>query len=144
MTYGPGMTMPGNLLPGPPRVLLPPNAEADAAATRGESAGTIAAAHPAYPAAWAALALEAAAGGRTMEAYAYGRTGYHRGLDSLRKNGWKGYGPVPGDHPGNLGFLTCVAVLADAAAEIGEDDEARRLVDLLRECDPSFDPGQLG
>ncbi len=132
--------MPGNLLPGPPPVLLPANPEADAAAVSGESASAVAAAFPAYPAVWAALALEAAASGRTMEAYAYGRTGYHRGLDSLRKNGWKGYGPVPGDHPGNVGFLTCVAVLADAAAEIGEDEEARRLADLLVECDPSFDP----
>ncbi|MBA3339303.1 MAG: DUF3151 family protein [Geodermatophilaceae bacterium] len=135
------MTMSGNLLPGPPSVRLPANPDADAAAARGESAAAVAAAYPAYPAVWAALALEAAAGGRTMEAYAYGRTGYHRGLDSLRKNGWKGYGPVSGDHPGNVGFLTCVAVLADAAAEIGEHDEARRLNDLLTECDPNFDPG---
>ncbi len=144
MTYGPDMTMPGNLLPGPPPVLLPSNPDADAAAARGESASVIAAAHPSYPAAWAALALEAATAGRTMEAYAYGRTGYHRGLDSLRKNGWKGYGPVPADHRGNAGFLTCVAVLADAAAEIGEDDEARRLVELLHECDPSFNPKAAG
>lgn len=140
MTYGPGMTMSGDLLSGPSPVLLPANPEADAAAARGDSASDIAAAYPAYPAAWAALALQAAAGGRIVEAYAYGRTGYHRGLDSLRKNGWKGYGPVPGDHPGNVGFLTCVAVLADAAAAIGEEDEAHRLADLLAECDPSFDP----
>ena len=137
------MTMHGNLLPGPPPVLLPSNAEADSAAARGDGASAIAAAYPAYPAAWAGLALEAAADGRTMEAYAYGRTGYHRGLDSLRKHGWGGYGPVPGGHPGNIGFLTCVAVLAGAAAQIGEDEEAERLRDLLQECDPSFDP-QLG
>jgi len=135
--------MHGNLLPGPPPVLLPSNAEADSAAARGDEASAIAAAYPAYPAAWAGLALEAAAGGRTMEAYAYGRTGYHRGLDSLRKHGWGGYGPVPGGHSGNIGFLTCVAVLAGAAAQIGEDEEAERLRDLLQECDPSFDP-QLG
>ena len=29
----------------------------------------------------------------TVEAYAYARTGYHRGLDALRRNGWKGFGP---------------------------------------------------
>ncbi|MGI8626502.1 MAG: DUF3151 family protein [Geodermatophilaceae bacterium] len=138
------MTMHGNLLPGPPPVLLPANPEADAAAARGDEASAVAAAYPAYPAAWAGLAVEALAKGSTMEAYAYGRTGYHRGLDSLRKNGWGGYGPVPGDHPGNVGFLTCVAVLAEAAAEIGENEEAQRLRDLLQECDPSFDPGQLG
>ncbi|MDQ4036845.1 MAG: DUF3151 domain-containing protein, partial [Actinomycetota bacterium] len=115
----------------------------DAAAARGDEAGAVAAAYPAYPAAWAALAVQALAKRHTMEAYAYGRTGYHRGLDSLRKNGWGGYGPVPGDHPGNVGFLTCVAVLAEAAAEIGESEEAQRLRDLLQECDPSFDPGQL-
>ena len=138
------MTMHGNLLPGPPPVLLPANDEADAAAARGEEPSAIAATHPAYPAAWAGLALQAEAAGRTMEAYAYGRTGYHRGLDSLRKNGWGGYGPVPAAHPGNVGFLTCVAVLARAAAQIGENEEAQRLQDLLQECDPSLATGQAG
>lgn len=135
------MTMSGNLLPGPPSVLLPANPDADSAAARGEPASAVAAAHPDYPAAWAVLALAAAADGRTMEAYAYGRTGYHRGLDALRKNGWKGYGPVSGQHPGNVGFLTCVAVLAEMAAQIGEDHEAQRLTELLAECDPSFESG---
>ena len=32
---------------------------------------------------------------RSITAYAYARTGYHRGLDQLRRNGWKGFGPVP-------------------------------------------------
>lgn len=132
------MTMPGNLLPGPPPVLLPANATADAALERGDDPRDVAAAHPAYPAVWAVLATAAAADHRTIESYAYGRTGYHRGLDSLRKNGWKGFGPVPSDHPGNVGFLTCVAVLGHAAAEIGEDEEAKRLTDLLTECDPTF------
>jgi hypothetical protein len=65
-------------------------------------------------------------------------------LDSLRKNGWGGYGPVPAAHPGNIGFLTCVAVLARAAAQIGENEEAQRLQDLLQECDPSLATGQAG
>lgn len=142
MPYGPGMTMPGNLLPGPPPVLLPANATADAALERGDDPRDVAAAHPAYPAVWAVLAVGAAADNRTIEAYAYGRTGYHRGLDALRKNGWKGYGPVPGDHLGNVGFLTCVLVLAHAANDIGEEEEGKRLTDLLSECDPTFASGQ--
>ena len=44
----------------------------------------------------------------TIEAYAYARTGYHRGLDALRRNGWKGFGPVPWSHEPNRGFLRCV------------------------------------
>ncbi len=61
-----------------------------------------------------------------MEAYAYARTGYHRGLDALRRNGWKGHGPVPWSHGPNQGFLRCLAALARAAEAIGETDEATR------------------
>ena len=49
-----------------------------------------------------------------------------RGLDALRRNGWKGHGPIPWSHPGNQGFLRCLAALARAAGAIGEDDEAAR------------------
>ena len=76
--------------------------------------------------AWAYLAEQALADGATITAYAYARTGYHRGLDQLRRNGWKGFGPVPFSHEPNQGFLRCVAVLArdsrrsGAAARIAE------------------------
>ena len=71
-----------------------------------------------------------------VAAYAYARTGYHRGLDQLRRHGWKGYGPVPWDHQQNQGFLRCVGVLARSARLIGEEDEYLRCVDLLNDCDP--------
>lgn len=73
---------------------------------------------------------------KVITAYAYARTGYHRGLDALRRNGWRGHGPVPYDHEPNQGFLRCVAVLARAADTIGESDEHQRCLDLLDDCDP--------
>ena len=109
-----------NLLGEPPPTLLPtdPGAEALAAGT---DPTEVAAAHPTSSAAWGALAEGALQGGRTIEAYAYARTGYHRGLDALRRNGWKGFGPVPWSHEPNRGFLRCVTVLARAAEAIGDD-----------------------
>jgi hypothetical protein len=126
-----------NLLGEPPATLLPadPGAEALAAGT---DPAEVAAAHPTSSAAWAALAEGALEGGRTIEAYAYARTGYHRGLDALRRSGWKGFGPVPWSHEPNRGFLRCVTVLAKAAEAIGEVDEQERCTQLLRDCDPSL------
>jgi len=72
----------------------------------------VAAAHPTASAAWAALAERALAAGEPVAAYAYARTGYHRGLDQLRRNGWKGFGPVPWAHRPNQGFLRALAALA--------------------------------
>ena len=73
---------------------------------------------------------------KAVTAYTYARTGYHRGLDQLRRNGWKGFGPVPYSHEPNRGFLRCVAALARAADAIGESDEQARCLDLLDDCDP--------
>jgi hypothetical protein len=87
--------------------------------------------------AWAQLAEDALADDKAVTAYAYARTGYHRGLDQLRRNGWKGFGPVPYDHEPNRGFLRCVAALALAADAIGETDEYNRCLDLLDDCDPA-------
>ena len=64
------------------------------------------------------------ADGDPVAAYAYARTGYHRGLDQLRRAGWKGHGPIPWEHEPNRGFLRSLQQLAVAAAAIGEDDEA--------------------
>jgi hypothetical protein len=72
------------------------------------------------------LAEAALDGGRSIEAYAYARTGYHRGLDALRRSGWKGQGPVPWSHLPNRGFLRSLAALSQAAGEIGEADEELR------------------
>jgi hypothetical protein len=97
----------------------------------------VAARYPASSAAWAALAEAALAAGEPVPAYAYARTGYHRGLDQLRRNGWKGFGPVPYSHEPNRGFLRCVAALARASDTIGETDEYARCLDLLDDCDPA-------
>jgi hypothetical protein len=134
------MTHSHNLLGEPPATLLPGDPEAEAALAAGADPAEVAAGHPRASAAWAALAETALDGGRTIEAYAYARTGYHRGLDALRRNGWKGYGPVPWSHEPNRGFLRCVMVLARAAEAIGEVDEQERCTQLLRDCDPTLVP----
>ena len=84
-----------NLLGEPPATYLLPNEEADAALAAGEAPEKVAARFPDYSAAWAALAERAYAQGDPVTAYAYARTGYHRGLDQLRRAGWKGHGPDP-------------------------------------------------
>ncbi|MGD9618770.1 MAG: DUF3151 domain-containing protein [Mycolicibacterium sp.] len=132
----------GDLL-GPGPVLLPGDPAAEAELNDGGDPAIVAAAHPAASVAWAALAEAALADDRAVTAYAYARTGYHRGLDALRRNGWKGFGPVPFHHPPNRGFLRCVAALARAADAIGEAEEYHRCLDLLDDCDPAA-RGQLG
>jgi predicted component of type VI protein secretion system len=134
-----------NLLGEPPATLLPANTEAERELADGVPAAEVAAHHPTYSGAWAALAEQAIDRperqlGDTIEAYAYARTGYHRGLDALRRNGWKGYGPVPWSHEPNRGFLRCLTVLARTAEAIGELDEQERCTALLRDCDPSLAP----
>jgi hypothetical protein len=130
-----------NLLGGPPPTLLPadhPDAEAADRLERGEPAADVAAALPSSSLVWAVLAEAALDGGRTIEGYAYARTGYHRGLDSLRRAGWRGHGPVPFSHRPNQGFLRALAALGVAADRIGETDEAARVAAFLAECDPSL------
>jgi hypothetical protein len=129
------MTSFGDLL-GPPPILLPENEEAEASLAAGTDPAMVAAAHPAASIAWAYLAERAIADGDAIAAYAYARTGYHRGLDLLRRTGWKGAGPVPWSHEPNRGFLRCVAVLARAAESIGEEHEHQRCLDLLNDSDP--------
>jgi hypothetical protein len=97
----------------------------------------VAADHPTSSAAWAALADEALGRGFSVEGYAYARTGYHRGLDALRKAGWRGTGPVPWAHEPNQGFLRALYALSLAAAAIGETDEAQRCSTFLNDCDPA-------
>jgi hypothetical protein len=123
-----------------PNLLAPPTRLPEDAAV-GELGGgadpaQVAARHPASSAAWATLAESALADGRVIEAYAYARTGYHRGLDALRRAGWKGSGPVPWAHQPNRGFLRALAALQKAAAAIGEDDEAERCGRFLSDSDP--------
>ncbi len=131
-------------MPEPPATLLPADDAAEAALRAAKQADSdkayaeAAANHPASSAAWAALAARALNVGEPVAAYAYARTGYHRGLDQLRRSGWKGHGPVPWSHEPNRGFLRCVTLLARAAEGIGETDEHERCITLLKDCDPSL------
>lgn len=135
-----------NLLPQPPAILLPADeatldalgALDDAERADDEAAyESVAARFPASSAAWAALAMRALSAGRPVAAYAYARTGYHRGLDQLRRSGWRGQAPVPWSHEPNRGFLRSLYLLARAADAIGEADEAARCAQFLRDCDPA-------
>ncbi len=130
------MTMAGkDLLGGPPPTLLPEDPATELLSH--QEPAVVAAAHPTSSAAWAALADAADARGAVIESYAYARTGYHRGLDALRRNGWKGYGPVPWSHEPNRGFLRALNALGRAASAIGEDAEADRVWQLLVDSDPA-------
>ena len=86
---------------------------------------------------WAELG---ALGRDEIESYAAYRVGYHRGLDRLRAEGWRGSGYVRWRHETNRPFLTCLAGLAAMAAAIGETDEAERCETFLRQLDPSWPP----
>lgn len=125
-----------------PEVLLPE--ELATAATDGESVEELeklAVANPKDSGVWAALAAHhLAAGGTPSEkvtAYACARTGYHRGLDALRGNGWRGTGPVPWSHEPNRGVLRAIMMLAVCAQAIGEEDEYIRCLNLVNDCDPA-------
>ena len=126
-----------DLLGGPPPTLLPDEAGPRELLASGTPAREVAAAHPTSSLAWALLAEDALDRDATVEAYAYARTGYHRGLDALRRAGWKGYGPVPWSHEPNRGFLRALHALGRAAAGIGEDPEAERIRQFLADSDPA-------
>lgn len=93
--------------------------------------------HPTSSLAWAELADRAYRDGNLIESYAFARVGYHRGLDALRKNGWRGQGPVPWSHEPNRGVLRAFWQLRRAAAEIDEAGEPERLTALLQDADPT-------
>jgi hypothetical protein len=126
-----------NLLGGPPETYLPANEEAAAALAAAADPAVVAARFPAYCAAWAALAERAMAAGDPVSAYAFARTGYHRGLDQLRRAGWRGTGPIPWQHEPNQGFLRALYLLGAAAAAIGEDEEAARCEQFLADSSPA-------
>ncbi|MDQ3628354.1 MAG: DUF3151 domain-containing protein [Actinomycetota bacterium] len=145
---------PENLLGGPPETLLPVDPAAvmladlltdgaDSADMQVE-ADAVARAHPASSLPWAVLAEAALTQGRDVEAYAFARTGYHRGLDALRRNGWGGYGPVPYRHEPNRGFLRALAALARAAERIGDVEEATRCREFLRDSSEEAHAELLG
>jgi hypothetical protein len=125
-----------NLL-GVPPTLLPDDTGPRSALAAGTAAAGVAAAHPSSSLPWAVLAEQALTEGRTVEGYAFARVGYHRGLDALRRAGWRGQGPVPWSHVPNQGFLRALAALGRAAAMIGEEDEQQRCAAFLADCDPA-------
>lgn len=94
-------------------------------------------AHPDSPAVWAARAEAELDSGDELVAYAYARTGYHRSLDRLRANGWKGWGPVPASHEPNVPVLKAIAMLALASKAIGDDAEYDRCRQMLSDADPA-------
>jgi hypothetical protein len=122
-----------DLMAGVPATLLRDDEAARALRESGAPAVEVAAAHPEYSAAWADLADDAYGRGAAVESYAYARVGYHRGLDQLRRSGWKGHGPVPWEHEPNRGFLRSLHALGRAAGAIGETAEAERCATFLRD-----------
>jgi hypothetical protein len=116
---------------------LPDDADVRHALAGGAAPSVVAAAHPARSLPWAVLAEQALAAGEPVQAYAYARVGYHRGLDALRGAGWRGSGPVLWSHEPNRGFLRALDALGAAAGAIGEDVERRRCATFLDDCDPA-------
>ena len=133
-----------DLMAGPPPTLLPEDPAA-AEIEAGAAPADVVRAHPESPAAWATLAEQAlATGAEDVTSYAYARVGYHRSLDLLRRNGWKGHGPVPWEHEPNRGFLRALAALARAADRLGETPEAERCATFLRDSSPAAYDALLG
>lgn len=128
----------------PPETVLPdapPEAEralqeAMSAPEPVRALSTVAARFPRYLAVWAALSENT---DDPVTAYAFARTGYHRGLDTLRAAGWRGSGYVRWRHHSNRGFLRSLDALRQRAAEIGEKDEEQRCALFLRQLDPDWD-----
>ena len=129
-----------NLL-GPAPVQLPVDPVA-AELAAGTSVDTATREHPESSLAWAVLAERALDSGADLQAYAFARVGYHRGLDMLRRNGWRGAGPVPWSHEPNRGFLRALSALGQAAALIDETAEVTRIRAFLLDCDPAI-PAEL-
>jgi hypothetical protein len=131
------MSIHQNLLGDPPPTQLPAETEPLELLAGGASPAEVAAEFPSSCLAWAQLADDAFTAGDVIASYAYARTGYHRGLDALRRSGWKGHGPVPWEHEPNRGFLRSLHALGRAAGAIGEKDEAERCGTFLKDSSPT-------
>jgi len=135
--------LPTTVLPGAdPAALQRLDAAVDAdPAERRDRIAAVVAGDPRFLAAWAALGD---VGRDHVERYAAYRVGYHRGLDALRANGWRGSGYVRWSEPTNHGFLRCLAGLGAMASAIGEDEEAERIGLFLFQLDPDGPPPAHG
>ena len=114
----------------------PGSTEALAAASGRDEVLEVAARYPECLAAWATLGEDALASGDPVTAYAFFRVGYHRGLDRIRRAGWRGSGLVPWSHETNRGFLRSLRGLGHAAETIGETGEAIRCRDFFAALAP--------
>jgi hypothetical protein len=131
---------PVNLSRGLPETVLPPEpseiiAALEAAGSDRDAVAAVAARHPRSLLAWATLGE---LGRDDIERYACFRVGYHRGLDTLRANGWRGSGYVRWRDETNRGFLRALQGLQRQAAAIGETDEADRCAQFLTQLDPTL------
>jgi hypothetical protein len=97
---------------------------------------SIAARFPTSLSVWAALG-ELTLPEDTVTAYAFFRTGYHRGLDRARASGWRGTQQLRWEHENNRGFLQCLYGLMCAARALGEESEVVRSRHFLLELDPA-------
>mgnify|MGYP006174595493 FL=1 len=130
---------------GPPETILDPEPAAAIDALRRAEAspepiaaiGAVCTEYPRCIEAWAALGDVAQVPALRYAAY---RTGYHRGLDRLRANGWRGSGFVRWRSETNRGFLRSLSGLQAIAAMIGESDEEERCALFLRQLDPDWPP----
>ena len=100
---------------------------------RRDAAAALCARFPMSSRAWATLGDVAR---DDIEAYSAYRVGYHRGLDALRAQGWRGSGYVRWEHESNRGFLRCLDGLATMAGRIGETAEAVRCSQFSLQLDP--------
>ncbi len=116
------------------------NALAQPADLQRNAVAAVVARFPRFLDGWARLGQLA---GDDIEAYAAYRVGYHRGLDRLRQNGWRGSGYVRWKHTENRGFLRALAGLEATAAAIGEHDEQQRCLHFLQQLDPAWPPADL-
>jgi Protein of unknown function (DUF3151) len=132
--------LPTTVLPAPAPDVVAALEQAARTADPRAAVADVVAAHPRSLDAWAALGD---LGRDPVERYAAYRVGYHRGLDALRANGWRGSGYVRWTAPSNHGFLRSLLGLQRMAAAIGEVDEADRCAVFLAQLDPSGVPDEL-
>jgi len=134
---------------GPPETILDPepddarvalqHALAQPPDARRDALASVAAKWPTFLDAWSQLGEHAR---DDVEAYAYFRVAYHRGLDRLRSSGWRGSGYVRWRHETNRGFLRGLVGLGNAAARLGETAEAQRCAEFAQQLDPELAPGR--
>ena len=102
---------------------------------RRDAIASVCARWPRFLDAWARLGDAAR---DDVEAYACYRVAYHRGLDRLRANGWRGSGYVRWADDTNRGFLRGLQGLGRSAGRLGEQDEAERCAQFLAQLDPTL------